>query len=78
MGLICWVNIVLNIVVDMVDVLDVLLVVVWAVEVHEAVWDALWWLLVVTAVAVGLTRVVVEVRHRIVLGLPRLLNRCFI
>ena len=40
MGLIRWVNIVLNIVVDMVDVLDVLLVVVWAVEVHEAVWDA--------------------------------------
>ena len=96
-SLVCWNDILLNIVMDVIDVLNVLLMIIWAVEVDEAVWMALWvvmlhvlalwWLrlLVATAMAVGLTRIVsvvlgivIIVRHLVVLRLARFLNGCFI
>ena len=97
-SLVCWNDILLNIVMDVIDVLNVLLMIIWAVEVDEAVWLntlrlvslhvlALWGLrlLVATAMAVGLTRIVsvvlgivIVVRHLVVLRLARFLNGCFI
>lgn len=98
-SLVCWNDILLNIVMDVIDVLNVLLMIIWAVEVDEAVWMlntlrlvslyvlAVWWLrlLVATAMAVGLARIVIVVlgivivvRHLVVLRLARFLNGCFI
>lgn len=98
-SLVRWNDILLNIVMDVIDVLNVLLMIIWAVEVDEAVWMlntlrvvslyvlAVWWLrlLVATAMAVGLTRIVIVVlgivivvRHLVVLRLARFLNGCFI
>lgn len=80
MSVVCWVYILLNVVMDVVDVLNVLLMIVWAVEVDEAVWNALWWLrlLIVTAMAVGLTRIVIQVWHLVDLRFSRFLYWCFI
>ena len=98
-SLVRWNDILLNIVMDVIDVLNVLLMIIWAVEVDEAVWMlntlrvvslyvlAVWWLrlLVATAMAVGLTRIVIVVlgivivvRHLVVLRLARFLNGWFI
>ena len=75
-SLVRWNDILLNIVMNVIDVLNVLLMIIWAVEVDEAVWNALcvvmvvslyvlalWWLrlLVATAMAVGPTRMVIVV-----------------
>ena len=75
-----WVHVLLNVVMHMVDVLDVLLMIIWAVEVDEAVWNALWWLrlLIMTPMAVGLTRISIEVGHLVTVRRSRFLNGYFI
>ena len=71
MSLVCWVDILLNLVMDMIDVLNVLLMIKWAVKVYEALWNCLLrsWLLIMTTSTVGLTSFMIEVRHMAVFRL---------
>lgn len=67
-SLVRWNDILLNIVMNVIDVLNVLLMIIWAVEVDEAVWNALcmsvvmlvslyvlalWWLRLLVATAMA-------------------------
>lgn len=79
MSLVCWVDILLNLVMDMIDVLNVLLMIKWAVKVYEALWNCLLrsWLLIMTTSTVGLTSFMIEVRHMAVFRLVWFFDRYF-
>lgn len=71
LGLMPWIDILMHLVMNMIDILNVLLMIIWTIKVNIAVRNLMgrmrWWLIeLTTSMAVGLTRFMIKVRHLII------------